>query len=303
MGEVLLKAATFIFMIILGYVLKKVGLFSRNDHLVISKILLNVTLPAAVISSFGEFDMNASLLILILLGLTCNVVLMTIGYLVSRKKDRDTIIFSMINYPSYNIGLFTLPYVQGFFGSSGVVMTCMFDIGNALITTGGSYAITSAVIGEQRGGRMKAILRKLSTSVPFLCYVVMLLIAVFNVKIPEIVLTFIRPIGGCNGFLAMFMIGMMFEVSRNPKYLKRAGMTLVIRYLVSAVFFVLFYFVLPFSDEMRKVLAILSFAPIGSLSPIFTEKCGGDGSLASFTGSVSILISIVVMTTLMLVLP
>ncbi|MBS6341197.1 MAG: hypothetical protein KH501_09700 [Eubacterium limosum] len=38
--------------------------------------------------------------------------------------------------------------------------------------------------------------------------------------------------------------------------------------------------------------------PITVLSPVFTEKCGGDAGLSSFAGSVSILISIVIMVTL-----
>ncbi|WP_195539356.1 hypothetical protein [Eubacterium maltosivorans] len=38
--------------------------------------------------------------------------------------------------------------------------------------------------------------------------------------------------------------------------------------------------------------------PITVLSPVFTEKCGDDAGLSSFAGSVSILISIVIMVTL-----
>lgn len=56
----------------------------------------------------------------------------------------------------------------------------------------------------------------------------------------------------------------------------------------------LFYFYLP----LRQVLVILLFLPITVLSPVFTEKCGDDAGLSSFAGSVSILISIVIMVTL-----
>lgn len=52
------------------------------------------------------------------------------------------------------------------------------------------------------------------------------------------------------------------------------------------------YFYLPVPLLMRQVLVILLFLPI------FTEKCGGDAGLSSFAGSVSILISIVIMVTL-----
>ncbi|WP_419018472.1 hypothetical protein [Eubacterium callanderi] len=54
------------------------------------------------------------------------------------------------------------------------------------------------------------------------------------------------------------------------------------------------YFYLP----LRQVLVILLFSPITVPSPVFTEKCGGDAGLSSFAGSVSILVSIVIMVTL-----
>ena len=64
MGEVLVKAAAFVFIIFLGYALKRIGFFTATDYRLISKIVLNITLPAAVITAFANFDMDASLLIL-----------------------------------------------------------------------------------------------------------------------------------------------------------------------------------------------------------------------------------------------
>ena len=46
------------------------------------------------------------------------------------------------------------------------------------------------------------------------------------------------------------------------------------------------------------MLAIVAFAPCSAMSPAFTEKLGGDAALSSFTGSTSILLSILIMTTM-----
>ena len=48
----------------------------------------------------------------------------------------------------------------------------------------------------------------------------------------------------------------------------------------------------PFSLEMRRGLAVLVFAPISVIAPAFTEQCGGNGGLASFINSLSILLGV-----------
>ncbi|MFR7473788.1 MAG: hypothetical protein ACLUVV_03695 [Christensenellales bacterium] len=90
----------------------------------------------------------------------------------------------------------------------------------------------------------------------------------------------------------MLMIGMMFEMQFQPQHLKQTAV-LLIRYTGAALLAMLFYFVLPFSLEIRQVLVLLCFA-ISSISPVFTGRCGGDEGLSSFAASISILISIAI---------
>ena len=98
--------------------------------------------------------------------------------------------------------------------------------------------------------------------------------------------------------MAMLMVGTMFEFNPDKTFLRQAATILAVRYAMGAAFAALFYCVLPFSLEVRQVLAIVCFAPNSAMSPAFTEKLGGNHELSSFVGSVSILISIVIMTTL-----
>lgn len=44
MGEVLLKASAYVFVIALGYGLKKAGFFKPDDYKLIMKIALNITM-------------------------------------------------------------------------------------------------------------------------------------------------------------------------------------------------------------------------------------------------------------------
>ena len=149
MAQVLLKASAYVFVIALGYILKRLRFFKPDDYKLILKITLNITMPAAVITNFAAFEFDFSLLFAVLLALGSNVLLWGLGYLFSMKKGRDVRVLYTINFPGYNIGAFTMPFVQGFLGPVGVVTTCLFDAGNAIMCTGGSYALTSRAAGAE----------------------------------------------------------------------------------------------------------------------------------------------------------
>ena len=53
MGEILMRAACFILIIILGHVLRRIGFFKKDDFYVLSKTVLKITLPAAIISNMN----------------------------------------------------------------------------------------------------------------------------------------------------------------------------------------------------------------------------------------------------------
>ena len=136
------------------------------------------------------------------------------------------------------------------------------------------------------------------SSVPFDVYCIMIFVALLGLPLPEALISVTSFVGNANGFLAMLMIGMMFEMQFQPQHLKQTAVVLLIRYTGAALLAMLFYFVLPFSLEIRQVLVLLCFAPIPSISPVFTGRCGGDEGLSRFAASISILISIAIMTTL-----
>lgn len=300
MQSILLKAAAFVLVIILGYALKRGGLFGEGATDTVTKIMLNVTLPAAIVTGFGGFEKSGTLFALVLFGFLSNVGMYLVGYVISFRKDRSQKALYTLNLPGYNIGAFTLPFIQNFMGPSGVVATCMFDTGNAIMCTGGSYAITACLVGNRDGSpvTVKSFFMRLLSSTPFDTYMVMLLLAGLGVRIPEAVTTLLSPIAASNGFMAMLAIGMMFEFKAKPEYLKSVALILVIRYAVAAVLAWAAYFYLPLPLLMRQVLVILVFSPVTVLAPVFSGKCGGDAGLSSFAGSISIVISIVIMVTL-----
>ena len=55
MFAILVKALSFVLIIAAGYGLKKVGLFCATDYRIVMKIIMHLTLPAVIITSFDDF--------------------------------------------------------------------------------------------------------------------------------------------------------------------------------------------------------------------------------------------------------
>ena len=267
----------------------------------LSKITLKITLPAAIISSFAGKEIDFNLLVLGFIGFGGGVIYMLLGYFLNQKRGKEQQAFEILNMSGYNIGNFTLPFVQSFLGPVGVIATSLFDTGNAAICLGGSYGIASMVKDGQKFSIVK-VLKTVTKSVAFDCYVIMILMQLLRMPIPGPIVSFAGIIGNANAFVAMLMIGVGFKLSGDMSQKKSIIRILTVRYSVAAVISAACYFLLPFSVEVRSALAILPFSPIGSAAPAFTKDLGGDTGLASAVNSISIVISIVCIVGLLLFL-
>ena len=302
MLEILTRAGSFVAIIVLGYALKKIGVFREEDFSVLSKICIRITLPAAIITSFAGKEIDPGLLVLLFLGIGCGVLYIFLGYLMNRKNSREQQAFDILNLPGYNIGCFAMPFAQSFLGPMGVIATSLFDSGNAFVCLGGSFGVACSV-KDGRGFDFRRVLKALSRSVPFLTYLLMVVLNLLRIRVPDMVVECAGIIGGANSFMAMFMIGVGFKLALGDReQLGKILRLLSVRYGVGTVLAALFYFVLPFDIQVRQALVILAFAPIGSAVPPFTEELGGDVGLSSAINSMAIVISICIYVVLLSVM-
>lgn len=292
MGAVLARAACFIAIIILGYSLRKINFFHEDDFQVLSKIVLKITLPAAIVVNFSGMELSPSMLVISLLGFCCSGLYVVLALLINLRSSRERKSFEVINLTAYNIGNFTLPFVQNFLGSVGVVVTSLFDAGNAVICLGGAYSVATIVKGESGGISLKNILKPLLSSVPFDTYLIMTALCLLHLHLPETVVSFAGIISNANAFMAMLMIGVGFKLSGDREQMGAILRILLVRYGTAVALSLACYFLLPFPLEYRQTLAILTFAPIASAAPAFTATLKGDIGLSSAINSISIVISI-----------
>ena len=301
MQDILIKAGCFIAIIILGYGLRRLGFFQESDFKVLSKIALKITLPAAIITNFSGKEIDPSMLIIAVLGLIAGLIYVSLGYILNARGGKEQQAFGMVNMSGYNIGNFTMPFVQSFLGPVGVITTSLFDVGNACVCLGGSYSLASIVKGSGKFS-VKTIAKSLSRSAAFDCYIVMTSLSLLNISLPAPIVSCAGIIGNANAFVAMLMIGVGFRLSGDRKQLGAIVKVLCVRYSVATILALVFFFLLPFELEMRQTLVVLVFGPIASAAPAFTGDLKGDVGLASAINSIAIVCSIICMVTILLIM-
>lgn len=298
MADLLTRAGSFVGIILLGFLLRKIGFFRREDFYLLSKITLRITLPAAIITSFAGKQVDPAMLLITLMGFGCGAVYIGFAFLKNAKKPKENCAFDILNFSGYNIGAFTMPFVQNFLGPTGVIVTILFDTGNAVICLGGAYGIADIVRGGN-GFSLKHLLLALGRSVPFLCYMFVVLLNLTGLSLPGPVLSLAQVIGNANSFMAMLMLGVGFQISGDRSQIGTIIRHLLLRFGIAGIFALGFYYLLPYSLEIRQALVILVFSPIASAVPAFTAQIKGDAGLSSAINSISILCSITIMLLLL----
>lgn len=300
MDAILTKAAELALMIFAGYSLRKLGVFRTEDAKVLSRMIVNLTLPAALITGFRSFHFDVSYLSLIVIALISNLLMLLFGLWWSRKRDGVTQALYGLNICSYNIGCFVLPFVQSFLPAEALIGVSMFDAGNCPVNSGLSYAAVSARSSGERV-RIRFVLSKVAHSVPFMTYLTLMALSALRISLPESVYQIASTVGGANTFLAMLMIGILFDVRIDPKDRRQIGEILFLRYAGSFLMAGLVWLSsLPLLIRQVSVLSMM--APIPSITMVYCEKCGCKPSLFGVLNSISLVISLVLTCPLLLLL-
>lgn len=291
MWVVLLKTLAFVLMIGLGYVMKRKGILRAEDSQVLMKIIINITMPAALISGFRTFLLDGSLAFAIALGFGFNLLLIAAGWVTSLRRRPEVRALYLLNVPTYNIGNFVLPFVQGFLPSSAVLCLSMFDAGNNPIGAGIAYSAACSASGGEGRISLRDIVRKLMHSPPFLAYFMMMLLYIPGIRLPEGFFDFCQLFGQGNAFLAMFSLGLIFELQVQREDLQQVCRLLAVRYGLCIAAGAVVFLCTPFDAVTRLTLVLCLIGPITTLSIPFGLQAGCPQTMIAACSSLSLLIS------------
>lgn len=298
------KIAAFIAFIALGAVLRRCGILKGEAFHAISGLVLYVTLPCIIITNLNGVKVEGPMLMIAGLGLASNLLFLAYALLVTwREKDETHKDFTLLNFGGFSIGPMAVPFMQAFYPTTGLLTACMFDVGNVVMSAGGTYAI---VVGRrQKGGVLmffKTIVAKLMRSGPLVAFAFVVGLSVFGLKLPDAVTTITQVGASANTFLCMIMIGESIDFSMSLKKYLAIAKILFHRWLVCIAFALIAYFVLPFEGEVKTALVLVCLSPIPAMSLIYTSMIKADIAMAAGLNSLCVVCSLIAMSSVVIFL-
>ena len=289
-----MKSLVLFAIILLGQVLRRVSFLPKEAFGILSKVVLNITLPCTFAANLSGMTMRPDLLGMALIGFGGNAVYIAIGWILARKRNQSDWILNLLNFSGYNIGCFALPFVAGMLGQETVVSLCMFDFGNALWANEGTNALCM-YIQEGKTKKPFAMIGHLLTRPTVLVLITMPILSVLHIALPAPVQQFVEIGGSANSFLSMFLIGFGMSISFHPSHIRWILKAFLVRFGVAAVFALLIWKFLPFPEEIRLGAMLAVFAPASAMGVVHTEERGADVGLAGSWNALSILFSMLFM--------
>lgn len=273
------QVAIMFIIIIIGYICKKLDYVNREVIKGMNEILLNIAIPAMVLSSFNQEIASSALsggLIVFVFALITHTVSVILGSILFKKyPNRQKVVMQFILVFS-NCAFMGYPIMGGIFGSIGVFYTSLYVVVFNLFLW--SYGIMLFT-----GARDFKTIKKALLNPGTIATLLGLILLLTPFKLPSIVAGVATLVGGLTTPLAMIVIGaMLAEVKISELF---SGLNIYYATLLRLVILpMLSYFaLLPFvNDPMVLATCVLMTAmPAASNTVIFSGKFDGDSILAS----------------------
>jgi predicted permease len=278
---------------VLGYLFKTHFSYSEDAGQILSRLILNITLPPTIFLAAGNTENFTQAYFLPLAALSIQILIFGIFLLISSqlKLEKNTeCVF--ITAPLINNTLFFLaPFLYLAYGDPGLTRLILYDIGNAITI----YFIAQTLFsfyGEKRFNFI-ASLKIILFSPPLWAFALGLLFGRTGLIIPEFILKPLLIIKETNAFLPMFVLGFYFLPTLQK--IKLVLFTISSRLLLGLLIGLgISYF---FVNPLDKIIIIMAAtAPVGLLSLIFASEHGRDTKFASDIVSYSMILGLFVCT-------
>ena len=291
--------------VVVGYVAGKLGYLGGDFDRQLSRLVINITCPALILSSAmtGELPDRRFILPLLLISAITYAVLTVVAfllprYLTKRRDDDGAIGFALM---FGNVGFMGYPVVASIFGHEAIFYAAVLNVVNTLaIFTVGTILITGK--GEVGGKRFE---KKVLYSTPMLAaYLTMGIVALEIENIPGYVSQPLTMLGNITVPAALLIIGSSMS-QLSPRAMLGNGpvyLTTLFRLILLPV--ALFYITAAFgfSDYVVNINTVVIAMPVATYGTILCLKYGRDTTLITEVTFISTLLSIVTIPALVMLL-
>lgn len=297
---------TILFMIAVGYILAKFKWFDESSTDLLVKLVVNIALPAYMISTITK-DFTATKLLHTLPDLRFPIISMVILYgisialvhIIRIKKEHQGLFESMfLNSNTVFIGL---PINMALFGEKSLPYVLVYYMANtAFFWTIGVYLIQKDSQYKEPFSIIKTL--KKIFSPPLLGFIVGVIIVALDVKLPDFLMSDFTYIGDLTIPLSMIFIGIAIsKVKIRQIKLNRANLGILFgRFIMAPIVMTLLVIHTDLPILMKQVFIIQSAMPVMTNAPIIARKYDADYEYASVMVTETTILSLFVVPVLIL---
>ena len=290
-------------LILVGFVLSKLGYFSAHTRKQLTNIVLWIVLPCATIQSF-EIEVDQDLLVSMALIFLISIGIQGIHWIFCitcwNQFHDDRKISLQYGTMVSNAGFMGMPVTQSAFGATGLLYASIFLIPQRICMW--SYGLSLYTDGQDR----KEVIRKVMTNpciVAIYIGVVVMVLGMFDIHLPDFLDSTIAAIGNCNTALSMIVIGgILSDVPKDQIGDKLSLLYSGLRLLVIPMILFLILIFLPVDPMVRNVCVLLSAMPAASTTAMLAQRYEKDPEFASKIIFVSTLFSMITLPIIFLLL-
>lgn len=301
-SNVLNQVAVLLLIMLTGFYSGKRNIMGKEVNKKLSELLLKITNPLLVISSFQtafQKELMISVAIVFIFAVCAHIASALLGMLLFHKfgdARKKIMKFSAIYS---NCGFVGFPILGSLFGNLGVLLGSVYvAVFNIFLWTNG-VMIFSSVEKQSKKMYIRAFANPGIFSV-----LIGLILFVFSLQLPYAITAAVQLVGSMTVPLSMLIVGANIAACRLSTLFK--GMDLffasAVRLLVLPLLAFFILKLLGFSDMLLSTCVLLVAMPAAATTAIFTEMYEGDTSFAARVVALSTLLSLITVPLIILFL-
>lgn len=301
--SVFVKMVELFLIIILGYIASKVGILKKDARAVLTRVVIMISMPAAILSSVltsttlpGPKDLVNLLLVAFLSYAILFVGAYVFPVLAFIKKKQVGIYQFMLAFG--NVAFIGFPVTQAIFGEKCLFYTCVFNLPFNLLaySLGVSMIVKSSdkeqeVVETKKGSKLRSLL----LTPTMICSILAILYAFVQIDLPDMIGDTCSIVGSITTPAALLIIGSALadmtvkEMFSNPKIYLFTAVRLLVIPLITYGIFQLFV-----TDELALGVAVVTAGmPVATLGTMLCLQYDSDEKLMAQGTFISTLFSVV----------
>lgn len=286
-------------LVLVGFLLRQIGLFRSGDSQVLARLIINTTLPAVIFLSIAQANVSPGRMALLAicgmvvsLGLGFTSIAIT-NYLHLERQIAGVIILATM---IINIGFFLYPVFLTVYGQEGVSRLAAFDLGNSIVAHSFGFYLATHYGKRPPVGLLNSLRRVLSLPVLW-AVLIGLMVNLLSVPLSPFLLKMLEPLAAANIPLAMLTLGAFLQL----RYTNLPLMSLTVALRMGGGFLLgqVCVFLASLQGLDKTAVSMGSAMPVGLAVIVYSASEGLDTEFAAGTISLSILVGLAMMPLLL----